>query len=512
MHENRTKNASFNMIAGLLNKFVVGLFPFVTRTAILYTLGEQYLGLNGLFSSIITVLSLADMGIYEAIVYTLYEPIAKGDHNKIASVMDFSSKIYSRIGGIILLLGLAIMPVLPHLITGGYPVNINLYFTYFIFLLNTTFSYWFFAYKHTILIAYQQYRIISFVNTITIVAQNLIQIIFILITKNYYWYLMPLPFLTITNNLILNTIVNKKIPLKKSEDILGQEEKSKIYSLVSGLTVGRLADTFRNAADSIILSALMGLIISARYGNYYTVFSALYGLFLVGGHSMQSGIGSSIVTEPKGKNYFDFRKLTFLFACATTVVCACLVACYQPFISIWAGENAVLSNLNMILFCIYFYILTNAIVVNLYGNGLGLWKKTKKYYIMEAAGNIFLNIILGYWMGVSGILLATILTTLFLNLVGRNRVIFDQYFTDFSFTGYLKLSVKYAFVTTIVCGVIFYTCSFISINSMRITLLIDLIIAVVLSLISLIFAYHHTEEFLWAKNMICDYIKNYRSK
>lgn len=493
-------------MAGIINKVFVGILPFATRTVILYTLGEQYLGLNGLFGSIITVLNLADMGINEAIVYSLYDPVEKGDNERIARFMRFYRKIYSLIGAVIFFAGIILMPLLPNLISGTFPENINIYLTYSIFLLNTVCSYWFFAYKRVLLIAYQSNCVISFVNTIIIIAQNFLQILFVLLTKDYYWYILPLPLLTIANNLTTAAIVDKKLPNFQSEGVLEKEEKGKLYHLLGGLMIGRLSDTMRNAADNIILSAFFGLVITARYGNYYIIFTALYGVFLIGGQAMQAGIGNSLATEHVEKNYGDFKKLTFLFSTTSMVAGACMIACYQPFIMLWAGQDAALSDRDMILFCVYFYILTNAILINLYGNGLGLWEKSKVFYIMEAVGNIILNIVLGYRLGVSGILLATILTAFFLNLIGRNSVIFRYYFKEIGFRNYLYFSAKYTFVTGGIYAAVYTICSKVYFNRLWWTVIAHLILALVISICGAVLIYRKTPEYLWAKNTIYRWI------
>ena len=135
------KKAKRNMIAGTINKFVVMLCPFITRTIVQRVIGAQYLGLDSLFSSILTVLSLSEMGISSAIVYCMYKPVAEGDTKAVNAILNFYRKVYRIIGIVVLFLGLCIIPFLPRLITGSVPEGINITLLYLIYLFNTVISY-----------------------------------------------------------------------------------------------------------------------------------------------------------------------------------------------------------------------------------------------------------------------------------------------------------------------------------------------------------------------------------
>lgn len=211
----RTKNAVRNIIWGFVNKFIVLFFPFIIRTIIIRQLGSEYLGLNSLFTSILQVLNLTELGFSSAIVFSMYKPIAEKDEKTICALMNLYKKIYRIIGCLILLIGLCITPFIKELINGTYPTDINIYILYLIYLFNTAITYFLFAYKSTLLIAHQRSDITSNINTIASLLQYTVQITILYALKNYYIYIIVNIISTILNNLLTAYIANKKYPQYK---------------------------------------------------------------------------------------------------------------------------------------------------------------------------------------------------------------------------------------------------------------------------------------------------------
>ena len=164
-------------MAGMINKIITILIPFVMRTILIKVLGTQYLGLSSLFTSILQVLSLSELGIGSAMVFELYEPIAKNDTERICKLQKLYKNIYRIIGTVILILGLVLLPFLDKFIKGGYPADINLYALYILYLLNSSASYLLFAYKTTILNAFQRNDVILNIGSIVHIGLYSIQII-----------------------------------------------------------------------------------------------------------------------------------------------------------------------------------------------------------------------------------------------------------------------------------------------------------------------------------------------
>ena len=143
----RSKNAKRNIIYGTINRLTSLIFPFIIRTVMIYYMGVEYVGLGGLFSSILSFLSLAELGIGTALVYSMYKPIATDDVDSICALLKLYRKLYFIIGCIIFSVGLALAPFLRFIISQDVPDDVNIYILYLIYLLNTVISYWFFGYK-----------------------------------------------------------------------------------------------------------------------------------------------------------------------------------------------------------------------------------------------------------------------------------------------------------------------------------------------------------------------------
>lgn len=432
MADSRTRNTARNIAAGIVNRIVSIIFPFLNRTVILWVMGAEYTGLSGLFSAILEVLSLAELGFNTAIVYCMYKPMAEGDREKVRCYLTLIRKIYAIVGAVILAAGLCVTPFLTRLIHGTYPETINLYALYLLYLLNTVVSYFLFAYKETVLLADQRQDLTSNIRTAVNVIRYIAQFAALLITRNFYVYVMLLVAGTVVSNVLI-----QRCALKRYPDLICRKKQrlqmpAELKRQVGALLLGRMGDKFRNSFDSIIVSTLFGLVATTVYGNYFYIYSAVYGIMLAICNAMSGSIGNSIVTESVRKNYDDMRNFQFLFAWISCMCTACMAAAYQPFMRLWAGEELLLGEGDMLLFCLYFYLINMCSIRNQYISGTGIWWKLKGSYLIEAVLNLLLNIVLGKIWGVTGILLATVFTIFAFNYVSRTHVLFQSYFIGMS--------------------------------------------------------------------------------
>ena len=211
----RVKNASRNIVWGVLNKIVVLLLPFITRTVMIYTLGMEYVGLSSLFTSILQVLSFAELGIGSALVFSMYEPMAENDDKKICALLNLYKKTYRIIGVIILVAGLAILPFLNYFVNGSVPNNINLQILFVIYLLNNLVGYFLFAYKQALFTAAQRVDVISKVGMILQLFLSTFQVVILILFKNYYMYSIAIPIVTVVNNIIICVVSDRTFPQYK---------------------------------------------------------------------------------------------------------------------------------------------------------------------------------------------------------------------------------------------------------------------------------------------------------
>ena len=309
----RIKNAKRNIIGGLIRRMVMMLFPFVVRSVLIYKLGALYLGLNSLFSSILQVLSLAELGFGEAMVFAMYEPIAEEDDITIRALLGLYRKIYSGIGVVILSVGLVILPFLPRFISGEIPEQVNIYVLFLVYLINTCISYFLYAYKTSVLIADQRSDIFSNISTICSIIMYSLQILALLVTHNYYIYCILIPITTILNNLIIQIVTKKLYPQYYCDGQLDNSITKEIKKRVFGVFVFKVCSVFRNSFDSIVISAFLGLVVLGKYQNYFYIINSVMGIMIVLTSSITAGVGNSIIIDSKDKNYDDFIKFQFIF-------------------------------------------------------------------------------------------------------------------------------------------------------------------------------------------------------
>ena len=446
MAKGRTFYVIKNLKTGVVNQIVRLGLPFMIRTIILRILGAEYLGLSSLFSSILQVLNMTELGFSSAVVFSLYKPIAQKDTDTICALMNFYRKAYTAIGTVILIAGSFLFPILPKLIKGSYPANINIYLLYAIYLVSTSCSYMLFAYKTVLFSASQRQNVLNNVNSIISVVKFSVQILFLLLFKNYYLYIIWNVVFTVAENFFVAYLAKKEFPDYFSRGTLQKGKRKEITQQVKGLAVGKIANVTRNAFDSIVLSMYCGLIDVAIYSNYYYLFHAVIGVLGIIIQSINAGLGNSIATESKEKNYRDFKKFYFYFSWIGSACTTCFYCLYQPFMKLWAGSEYLASSVTMTLFCIYFYIIQMGLIRSAYSNACGIWWECKHIEIFEMLSNLALNFILGYFWGMNGILIATIITVFLFSVMNLTRILLKICFQKNMFE-YLRDSLLYAAIT-----------------------------------------------------------------
>ena len=506
MSDSRSKNSLRNIFSGLVNNIISIILPFINRTAILFLLGSEFTGLTSLFSSILQILNVAELGFNTAIVYSLYRPMAENNRNKICEILSLFRKIYNIVGSIILFFGLILIPFLPLLIKGSYPETINLYILYILYLTNSVISYFLFAYKECLLIADQRKDISNNIRTGVSVLRYLLQLFVLFVFKNFYLYMIIAIICSLLTNIIIHFITIKRYPYYRSIRVSNKLPKDLIKQ-IRGLMVNRICDTFRNSFDSIIISAFIGLSVVTIYGNYFYIYSALYGVMNSICVSMGASIGNSIIKKSKNDNYNDFLVFSQIFAFLLCITTTCLFCLFQPFMVMWVGDKFLLPFYDMMLFCVYYYFVSINSVRNQYISGNGMWDLLKKSYIIEAFGNLFLNIVLGYFFGVSGVLIATIITILLFNFIQRNSVLFKNYFICCDTRVFYKEQLYYLFLTIVSCFFSFFVCSSLSYTGL-LQFLLYAFISVTISSVIFIFGVCFGKRFKSTKHMIIKIIHN----
>lgn len=459
--ESRTKNTIRNILFGSLNKIVAIMLPFVIRTIIIYKLGSEYLGIGSLFTSILQVLSVTELGFATAISYTMYGPVARGELERIKESVVLLRSIYKIVGFVILLIGLIITPFLHLLIKGDIPNGLNVYVLFLTYLSNTVMSYLFVGYKNSILSVYQRHDLISKTGIVVEISKNAIQILVLLVTANYYLYAIVIPISTLCSNIIIGKLADKYYPELKINSRFSLKGIKGIGKQIGGIAIGRISLMCRNSFDSIIISAVLGLTTVAVYSNYYLIFSSVGGFISIILISMSASVGNSLATKSIEQNESEHLKFDMFYEIIVCFCTICLFSLYQPFMELWVGQELSFPFFTMTLFCIYFYINNLAQIRAVYSEAAGLWWHFKYLTIGEMIANLLLNIGLGIRYGVNGILFATIITAFFGSFVGCSYITYKHLFKT-SPVRYFRNNMVYAIVAVVGCVLVSKVVGFIN--------------------------------------------------
>lgn len=507
----RTKNAIRNIVFGTGQKVVGLIIPFILRTIIINTIGIQYVGLGGLFASILQVLSLADLGINSAIVFSMYGAIVSNNKQEICALMNYYKKFYRVVGITVMCLGLMCLPFLRNLISGETPDGINIYILYCITLANTCLTYFLFAYKSCLFTAHQRSDVISKVGTGTSLATYIIQGILLLLFKNYYLFVIINPIATVVNNIIISNLAEKTYPEYFAEGVLSDNVKKDISRKISSLFLYKVGGVVLSSVDTIVISSFLGLTILGKYNNYYYIITTLFGFLEVFYSSMTAGIGNSIKIDTKEKNKHDFDRLVIVNGWIIGWSTVCLVCLYQPFMYLWVGTEMMFSNQLVILLAVLFFSWKMMDIVNLYKTAAGLWEYDKWRQVVGSGINLLLNLVLVHYIGIYGIVLSTVVAIIAIIFPWSTYVLFKFYF---NFDNYKLLFFKYVIriatfwaITILTGGLTLAVCNYIGGNTVF-SFLIKAIICVIIPNVLFFFMFSMLKEFSDTKSWILYKIKN----
>ena len=476
MKVNVSKNVIQGSFWGILWRIVTIIFPFIIRTIIIKKLGSDYSGLNSLFSSVLNVLNLADLGIGAAMVFAMYKPVANDDYDKISALLNLYRKAYLIIGAVVLGLGGATMPFLRFLISGDVPNDINIYILFLIYLLNSASTYFFFAYYNSILFAYQRQADSSKIQLFVYVFSYLIQIVFLLLFKNFYLYIIILPISTIAYNLLSCLYVRKKYPNIRPRGIVDASEKKEIKKNVISLFVFKIGSIVGNSIDSIIISSFLGLTIVSNYNNYYYILNAVSGVVLILFNSLTAGLGNKLVYNSEDQNAKEFSLILSINALIVVLCTNCMFGLYQDFISFWLGEEFLLDYGLMICFCIYFFVHLIRKTCVTYRDAAGMWRDTMLMPLVSASINLTLDILLVKAIGLYGIIVATIFCMFFIELPWEAVLLLKKKIKYPAWKYFTRVLI-YCFVSIVSCKVCLSFLEMVSIKNIYLRMVSDLAIS-----------------------------------
>lgn len=412
----RTKKTVINAIGVALLYLVKTVLVFITKTLVIRQLGDSYNGIDGLFTSIISMLSVAELGVGSAIVYNLYEPVKKNDYSTIKSIIYFYKKCYRIIGVVVLLAGLLVIPMVPDLI-GDVHISDNIILVYIAFLADSVCTY-FYSYKQSIFIACQENYIISIYTSIKTFLLQLCRILIIIFMHNYLCYVSLAVIFGLGLNLFLCFKADRKYPYLKDKDIepLSPVIINNIKEKVKGLLFHKIGGYIVLGTDNILISKMTGVITVGLYSNYILIvntFEQLLGQML---DAVVPSLGNFLLENDKQKNYTIYRNILFL--CHVVFSAASIVFCVQigDFISIWIDDNHRLGSWIVYFISLNFYSYGMRKPLAVFENASGTYYSNRFVPIAESITNLVVSVILAYYYGLAGIIIGTAISSIWIFL------------------------------------------------------------------------------------------------
>lgn len=497
----RTLNSLKNVVGSLANSLILNLLRFISRIVFVKVLADVYLGVNGLLSNVLGLLALAELGIGTAISYSLYKPLSDKNDEKCKSLMLFYKRAYQIIALVVLIAGLILLPFLPWFIKDTTGIE-NLSLIYLIFLGNMVITY-LFSYKRTLIIADQKnYKIMPFIIFFNFLT-TILQIIILLIFKNYILYLLIQTLCIFLENITINRYINKQYPYLKyisSADPIEKEELKDIKTNIKSLMLHKIGSYVLTATDNLVISKFIGIVTVGIYSNYVLIHSAISNFIYTFVNNVTASFGNLIAEGNKEKSYKVFSEMNFITFSLYGVSMICLIFVFNPFIELVFGAKFLLPFGVVVLMMLNYYLVGINQVPVTAQSAAGIYKYDKFVPLIEAFLNLVLSIIFVHYMGLAGILLGTFVSYL-LPLIIKPFIVF-KYVFDKNIFYYFKTFFGQVF-TLILSGVfVFCILRFINVDSLILQVAINFILSLLLPTIIIILIYGKTEEYISAKNRI----------
>ncbi len=496
----RSKKAIVNTLAGGLGTLLVGLLQFVGRVVFIRFLSDEYLGISSLFTNILSILSLTELGLSTAVCFRLYQPLSGGDSETIKAVMHYFRRAYFVIGWVVIGLGAALLPLLPHLMTGTTGL-VDVRVVYLLYVLQSAFSYWFWGYKAILLQADQKLYIVRFYHVIANLIVTALQLLSLMLFRDFLIYSAIGLLSAVLVNLFSAREVDRRYPYLKEKSCrrLDKEEKKSLFQDVSGMSLFKINTTIVNSTDNIVISAFINVKTVALYGNYQIIISGIsqVAMQLFGG--VTATVGNYYAEDTKEHNELVFRCIQLLCYWVYTFLGIGLLLFLNPVIQLCFGESRVFSP--ELVFLQVFYFVMNGFQRTsfIYRDACGLFWKGKARPVATAALNIVISIVLVHYIGLAGVIAGTIISWLLTTWWYDPCLIYRQAFSmppRTYFAGYAKAVLLSALLGAF-CIVISNMIPFGGIGA----LLIDMLLCMSIPNLGYYLVYRRSEEFGFLKKL-----------
>lgn len=457
-HNSRTKNVALTSSIGVICTLVNTLLGFGYRTFFIKVLSSQYLGISGLFSNILELLSLANLGIMTSISFRMYKPIAEGDSEKVGQLMRFTRYIYYGVAAFIFVAGSALMPFLPSFIKdmSEVPSDVNIYVAYFFYLLQMVSSY-LYTYKLNILIADQKKYEHSIIQCILNLGKYISQIVVLSITRDFTLTLIVGIVATILLNVVFSVMVKKQYnEVFSVKTSLSKEEKKEIFHDSFATLCHKVGATVVNSTDSLCVTKFIGLASTGIYSNYVLITSSLQKILEPILSNVTASIGNAHFTMDADYHYTTYKRLLFMDFFISGFCTFCLYMLINDFMYIWLGDNMSFDALTVAVLCIQFYSQEARCIDDSYISGSGLFVKDKIRPLIEAGLNIVISIVLALRIGLAGVFIGTVISYGLTAFWRQPYLLYKNEFKGKKLSEYWLMYASHACITLTLCIVASY--------------------------------------------------------
>ncbi len=508
----RQKNSIRNSYTSVISNIITMLVGFISQAIFIKTLGSEYLGLNGLFTNILTILSFFELGIGGAIVFHLYKPIAKDDKKSVLALMQFYKRAYTIISIAILLVGLAILPFLK-VIVGQINIDVNIYAIFIIHLINTSSSY-LLSYKKNIIQANQKSYILNIVHILYVLLLNTFQMVLLIITHNYYIYLILRFAFQLLENVVDYFIANRLYPFlkEKTKHKIDKNTKKDIFIKVKAMLYHQIGSSVINGTDNIIISSFLGIYYVGLYSNYYIVINAVSILCKQMITATTASVGNLLVsTESYQKKYEVFNKLRFFNFCLSFISGICILTIMEPFITVWIGSEYILTIFTTYVLAFNFFQKNQRSVYQTFKDSAGIWHEDRFIPILESLINITASIILLKIFGLPGVFLGTIVSGLLLWLYSYPKYVYTRLFNR-GYKKYYFETIRYILIFALSSLAILFISRQIIIDNIIIKLIVNALLSLAFSIFVIIILFRKDENYIYYLKLFKKVINNTTKK
>lgn len=488
----RTEKSIKNVIVAIISNIILIVIGFVSQLVFKECLGKEYLGLNGLFTSVVSMLGIVELGLGSALIYHLYKPVAENDINKIIALMRFYRISYRIIAVIILCLGAVLMPFLNFFVDTK--LDINIYYVFALFVIECSFSY-LLSYKRSILYANQENYIVNVIHLLYVLSMNICQVVLLCQTRDYILFLWVKVLFRIIENIVVTIVANKRYEYikSKSDSKIDDDTKSDIIVKVKGLFIHKIGSYLVLGTDNIIISKFINLSVVGMYTSYTLITAGIKNLFSQMFYSITASVGNLLVLD-KDRAFSVYKKMLFMNFWLSTFCSISFYFVSKPFVQLWLGNDYVLSDFVVTVMMINLFFDTYGFTIGAFKSAAGIFHEDRWIPALQSVINIVVSIVMVWYWGLAGVILGTIMSQMLLYLYSYPKFIYKKVFDKKNVLFYIETLKNFCMFILIYCVTLIISKIICVINPLT-DLFVKIIICVIIPNLLLFLVFKNSEEF-----------------